>query len=301
MTKGPGDQGPARLDAPLAARLYERSRDARWYVTSARFKTALEASIAKAFAGAAGAREVERYASALHLEDLALACACADGHEAAWEHFILQHRPVLYRAADALAPGGAARESADSIYGELFGVEERDGERRSLLRYFHGRSSLATWLRAVLSQRYVDRVRHERRLAPLPDGELEDPAAAAQAPDPDRARFVTLIRAALARALETLHARDRLRLGLYYAQQLTLAQAGRILLEHEATVSRQLARTRTAIRRTVEEELRAAGLTEQEIARCFESVIEDAGPLDLAALFDATAEACKNREPDRSI
>ena len=302
MTQGPRDQGRERLDPALARSLYDRSRAARWDVAPERFAAAIEAGIAKAFSGSAsGARDVERYASALHLEDLALACACADGHDAAWEHFILAHRPVLYRAADALAPGGAAREIADGIYGELFGVEERDGQRRSLLRYFHGRSSLATWLRAVLSQRYVDRIRHERRLTPLPDGEAEAPAALAQAPDPDRARFVNLIRTALARALEALDARDRLRLALYYAQQLTLAQAGRILQEHEATVSRQLARTRSAIRKAVEENLRAAGLGEQEIARCFESVIADAGPLDLAALFEATAEACKSREQDRSI
>jgi DNA-directed RNA polymerase specialized sigma24 family protein len=34
---------------------------------------------------------------------------------------------------------------------------------KSLFRYFQGRSSLATWLRAVLSQRYVDRIRANRR------------------------------------------------------------------------------------------------------------------------------------------
>jgi len=37
-----------------------------------------------------------------HLEDLALACACASGHEGAWEHFVREYRPLLYRAADAI-------------------------------------------------------------------------------------------------------------------------------------------------------------------------------------------------------
>ena len=37
----------------------------------------------------------------------------------------------------------------------------RAGERQSLFRYFHGRSSLTTWLRAVLAQRHVDRLRSE--------------------------------------------------------------------------------------------------------------------------------------------
>ena len=35
------------------------------------------------------------------------------GNEAAWEHFIREHRPVLYRAADAIDRTGGAREAAD--------------------------------------------------------------------------------------------------------------------------------------------------------------------------------------------
>ena len=111
--------------------------------------------------GAAGPASfvLERYLKSLHLEDLALACACADGDEAAWEHFVREYRPSLYRAADALDPSGRARELADSLYADLYGTTERAGERRSLFRYFHGRSSLPTWLRAVLAQRHVDAIR----------------------------------------------------------------------------------------------------------------------------------------------
>jgi hypothetical protein len=139
-------------------------------------------------------------------------------------------------------------------------------------------------------------------LDPLPDEEDQRAVAVAPAADPDRGKYLALLRTALVLALEHLTDRDRLRLALYYAQQLTLAQAGRLLKEHEATVSRQLARTRAAIRTDVEEHLRKnAGLSEPEIARCFESVMEDAGPLDLGALFDRTAEACKPGAPDRSI
>jgi len=98
-----------------------------------------------------------------------LACACADGLEAAWDHFIREYRPTLYRAADAIDPTGGARDLADSLYAELFGLSERDGQRRSHLRYYHGRSSLGTWLRAVLSQRHVDRIRAGTRMEPLPD------------------------------------------------------------------------------------------------------------------------------------
>ena len=85
--------------------------------------------------------------------------------------------------------------------------------------------------------------------------------------EPERDRYLRLIRKALERAVASLAARDRLRLACYYAQELTLAQTGRILGEHEATASRELARTRAAIRDAVERHLRVeAGLTDAEIA-----------------------------------
>lgn len=290
------------IPAALVTRLFKRANAARWGITEERFSAALTTSASRAFADARPSpRELENYLSSLHLEDLALACACADANDAAWDHFVLVHRPVLYRSADALAPGGAAREVADSLYAELFGLKERDGQRQSLFRYFHGRSSLATWLRAVLSQRFVDRVRTERRIDPLPDNDVAEIPSAASAIDPDRGRYLSLLTAALTAAIGGLPNRDRLRLSLYYAQQLTLAEAGRILKESEATVSRQLARTRRALRAGVERSLRTASrLSDEEVTRCFESVAADAGPLDLQALL-GSADPCKTGERDRSI
>ena len=54
-----------------------------------------------------------------HAADLELARRCAAGEPAAWDHFVREYRPVLYRAADALDPNGGAREIADSLYAEL--------------------------------------------------------------------------------------------------------------------------------------------------------------------------------------
>ena len=226
-----------------------------------------------------------------HAADLELAARCAAGDPAAWERFVLEYRPVLYRAADALDRGGGAREIADSLYAELYGIKDRPDDRRSLFHYFQGRSSLATWLRAVLAQRYVDRLRVQRRFEPLPDEDADTPAvvrvgalaaARSEPADPDRSRYVTLVREALGRAIGQLAARDRLRLACYYVQELTLAETGRVLKEHEATVSRQLARTRRAIRGGVERQLRdEAGLNDGQIAACFASVADDPGSLDL--------------------
>jgi RNA polymerase sigma-70 factor, ECF subfamily len=276
----------------LLEKLYGEAHAERWNVPPAQFALSLHASASRA-----APSDLPRYLHGLHLEDLALACACAQGNERAWDHFVQEHRPALYRAADALDSSGSAREIADSIYGELFGIRERAGERQSLFRYYHGRSSLKTWLRAVLAQRHVDAIRASRRLDPLPedDGPHAIAALAGGTPDPHEARYRACVQRAFKAALAQLPDRDRLRLGCYYSQQLTLAETGRVLKEHEATVSRQLSRTRQTIRSEVERHLREEGrLSAAEIAQCFELVVEDSGPLDLGGMLR------KNSVTDRS-
>ena len=279
-------------------RSYRDSGAERWGVTQAVFAQALDRSTAKAFAGRTPTpAEIERHHASLHLKDLALACACAEGHNEAWDHFIAEFRPALYRAADAIDRTGGARELADAIYGELFS--------KSLFRYFHGRSGLATWLRSLLSQRYVDRFRETQRLVALPDDEI---AAASPVASPDQSRFVGAMQAVLAAAIAALGPRDRLRLRCYYAEDMTLAQIGRVTRESEATVSRQLARTRRTLRDELTQRLkREHGFSESDIAECVSSVSSDAGTLDLGQLLNSlsrrspTGAGERKKEPvDRS-
>src|SRR2546428_3429394 len=239
-----------RIDWGLATRLYRRAGAERWGVAQDVVPGPPAPSASRVFADRdPTSRELAGLLESLHLKDLALAVACAAGHDAAWEHFVREYRSALYRSADAIDRSGGAREQADSLYADLYGLSERDGERRSLFRYYHGRSRLATWLRAVLAQRHVDRLRAQRRVAPLPDETTEQTAGATTPPsDPDRPRLLTLIKDALAAALSRLSTRDRLRLGCYYAQELTPAEGGRLTAEHEATGSRELARARRALR-----------------------------------------------------
>jgi RNA polymerase sigma-70 factor (ECF subfamily) len=270
------------MDRALLDRLLSQARASEWKVPAEVFSNALERSAEKAFAGRTPSdSELDRYYDSLHLADLALACACAMGREDAWDHFVREFRPGMYRAADAMDPGGGARDIAQALYAELFGLKEKDGIRQSVFRYFHGRSSLATWLRSLIAQRFVDRHRETRKLEPLPD-ETAAPLRAAAPIDPDRARFVAAMRAVLAAAIAALEPRDRLRLACYYAQEMTLAQIATLTREHEATVSRQLAKTRKAIREDVERRLRDEnGFDKAEIEECFASIADDAGNLDL--------------------
>jgi RNA polymerase sigma-70 factor (ECF subfamily) len=288
---------PWRLDETTAERLHRVAGAERWGVSRDTFGRAIERGVRHAFGDATpDATQLERHFASLRLDELALACGCAEGRDAAWDHFVREYRPVLYRAASAIDASGGARDLADALYAELFGLTERDGARRSHFEYFHGRSSLATWLRAVLAQRTVDRARAARRLAPLPDDDaaaLPQPATPAQSAD--HPRFVALLRAALAAAVGRLAPRDRLRLACYYAQDLTLAQIGRSLGEHEATVSRQLGKARTRVREDVERQLRDAGLNDAAVAECLAAVASDPGPLDVADLL----EPAGGKNPDR--
>jgi RNA polymerase sigma factor (sigma-70 family) len=289
--------------APLLESLYARSNAGRWNVPSKEFAAALYRSTLRHFGAtkpAPGA--AQNYFEALHLEELALACALRGGCDAAWQHFLASYRPLLQAAARAIVgSGGEARayELADSVYAELYGLDRAGGTRKnSLLDYFHGRSKLVTWLRAVLAQRHVDALRVSQRTISL-DDEKAPPASvdrqlaygASQNIDLDRERLLPCFFEAVSECLAALSASDRLLLSFYYVQELTLAQIARLRGVHEATISRRLQNIRVELRQSVESVLArgsiaqngrpaAKALSPAEIRRCFDYVLED-GSFDL--------------------
>jgi RNA polymerase sigma-70 factor (ECF subfamily) len=238
---------------------------------------------------------VRAYLDTLNAQDLVLACACRLGHSSAWEEFVTRYRPKLYQAAWALTRDEVkARELADSLYADLYGLEHRDGVRRSLLAYFYGRSSLQTWLRAVLAQRLVDLYRSERRMesrAEVPSTDIT--IETTDPPDPDRASYINAVSQALAVALERLRPPDRMRLNFYYLESLTLKEIGRLMREHESTVSRRLAHTRAQLRKQVDRTLRREmHYSEDQIRLCYDYANEDGLP-DLGRIFKPPEEQDK--------
>jgi RNA polymerase sigma-70 factor len=264
--------------ANALARLCKRAGAARWNVEDESVRDA--AYRAARASGAIERAGVDSFLDALHAEDLCLALACQAGNAVAWEHFITSCRPVLYAAARAIAGDEArGRELADSIWAEMYGLEVRDGRRRSILSYFHGRSSILTWMRAVLAQRHVDYVRSQARIQPLDDHLDQTPAPDcdhADTTDPDRARYVAMLGRALEAALKSLEPRDRMRMAYYYRHDLSLKEIGRIMDEHESTVSRQLARTRDYLKREIERALRDGDkLSHEQIRLCYDFAAGD--------------------------
>jgi RNA polymerase sigma factor (sigma-70 family) len=328
----PGSPKPARLLAShpdLVDRLYSEVSASPWSVSRQRFEDALERSASKRFASCnhdqVSGPKLEEFLGALHLQDLSLAAACASGQPAAWEFFVITYRGYLRAAAAAIlrckADSVAAQDLADSLFTDLYGISASSSsksEDRSLFRYFHGRSSLKTWLRAVLAQRHIDSVRASRRFVEIEDQststdssdgvpfrERVTPIDSASSfpnpahdssPDPHRSQYLSLFSDALHKALNALDPLDRQRLRLYYADQQTLAHIGRELGEHESSVSRNLDRIRRELRASVESALRSGqfrsqngtypqpALSDEQISLCFEYAAEDA-PLNFDQVF----------------
>jgi RNA polymerase sigma factor (sigma-70 family) len=308
--------------ASLVEELYAQSQAARWGLTLERFSLALQRSAAKHFAGQSGPRQkLGDYLASLHLEDLALATACAAGCESAWEHFFAAYRQYLYCAAAAITRRSASdlytRELADSLYATLYGRETNIG-RVSLFNHFHGRSKLSTWLRTVLAQRYVDILRQEKRFEGLEDEEGFEkvlppkPKADWEPADPHRSRYLQLLTVALKQAISSLDLLDRTRLISYYMKDLTLAEIGKTMNEHEATVSRKLERIRQELKEKVVAILKSGcaaengrasqpGLDDAQIQLCFEYATQ-AWPFDFSQLLEAIPlprGASKSPPPDR--
>ena len=145
----------------------------------------------------------------LCLNDLVLARACAAGNERAWERFIARHRQPLIRAAIAITGSETlGRELADQLYGELYGLTMRNGERRCPLLSYRGRGSLMGWLRTTLAQRHVDYHRRRQREEPLDEVDAPAPHPPAETP----AHELSLLERAIEKAL-----RERRRGGALFA------------------------------------------------------------------------------------
>ncbi|MGA9723684.1 MAG: sigma-70 family RNA polymerase sigma factor [Candidatus Binatus sp.] len=266
------------VHGPALARLCKRARATRWNVGDESLRDA-------AWRGARAAGVLDRagidsFLDALHAEDLGLAIACQAGESAPWEHFITSFRPALYAAARAIASDDArGRELADSMWADMYGLEVRDGRRRSILSYYHGRSSILTWMRAVLAQRHVDYIRSQSRIQPI-DDHAEHAATFSDdhgdAPRADRVRYVAMLGKALDTALKSLAPRDRMRMAYYYRHDLSLKEIGRVMDEHESTVSRRLARTRDELKGAIERTLHHDDkLSQDQIRLCYDFAAGD--------------------------
>lgn len=250
--------------------LYPSSGAAHWSVSVEDFAQAAWKGIASA--AQSEPREIPRLLAGLRFKDLALALGCAHGNERAWDTFCSDFRSTLYEAARSVTHEEVeARDLADSLLAELYGLDSSVSGRNSRFAYFHGRSSLKTWLRAVLYQKFVDEYRRHSRLVPLPEDPPEMAAAGTSVSEQDDRHYAECLGEAVEAALGELPTDEKLLLNYYYVQELTLKQMGRLSGEHEATISRHLETLRKKLRKRIEAYLRKVRkLSSFDVERCLD-------------------------------
>ena len=224
---------------------------------------------------AASAGELRAFFLSLRVDELALARACAAGHNSAWEIFLTRYREKLYQAALRIArEDSAARELADTLYADLYGTNTREGQRVSKLASYTGRGSLEGWLRTVLAQEYVNRYRRTKRLVSL-DGESED-GVQFRAPDPEPAASADpRLAQSTDEALALLSAEDRMVLSAYYLDGRTLAEIARMLGVHESTISRKLDKLAKGLRKQILAALGRRGMSRRQAKEALEVDVRD--------------------------
>lgn len=255
-------------------RLFEASHASRFGIGYQDFQQIL-AEVAARYLPEATEYELVRFWEGLRVEELALARACVAGNEKAWEEFLSRYRASLYAAAQSIArEESVARELADSLYAELFGLPRESGQRVSKLQYYSGRGSLEGWLRTVVAQEYVNRYRRAKREVSLE--EKIEAGAQFAAPDSDaatRAGSMTdcsqaaddpRLDLAISKGMAALDSEGRFILSAYYLDGRTLAEIAVILHVHESTISRKLERITGALRKAIRKDLLAAGFTPRQ-------------------------------------
>jgi RNA polymerase sigma-70 factor (ECF subfamily) len=215
--------------------------------------------------------DVQNVLTSLRLEELVLARACIAGNDTAWEIFLTRYRGSMFEAAYKIAHDEAtARVLADSLYAELYGVNQRGEPRTSKLHYYLGRGSLAGWLRTVVAQEYVNQYRRGKRETSL-ETAIEDGRQFA-AVEPEQTAADPRIAATTASELAALNAQERFLLAAYYLDRRTLAEIAKLLRVHESTISRKLDRAATGLRKRIRKRLILAGMTSQQADEAMQDV-----------------------------
>src|ERR1700674_2636736 len=281
-------------DVDIAAALYERSGAAAYDVSAEQFaaivdeilrKYLLQNSVQNSAQNSAAnsshvsAEQKTAFCAGLRLEELALARACAAGNERAWQDFINRYRQKLHSMALHITRDGAhAAELADSLFADLYGVNARDGVRRSKLVFYTGRGSLEGWLRTVMAQEVINRYRKQKRTISLEEQTEEGVQFAAAVPEPAYASDGASDRrleAATDDALAELSSGDRFTRGSYYLDGRTLAEIARTLGLHESSVSRRLERLATGLRKRILAGLRMQGMSHAQATEALATDVRD--------------------------
>lgn len=262
----------AALDALLPS-LFAASGAERFGLSIELFTGILAEAAGKYLEPDADAWSVNDFLSKLHLEELALARACAAGNEAAWEAFLLRYRESLYQAGISIANDyRLGRDLADSLYADLWDAGNKRGA--SALNSYMGYGSLEGWLRTIMARAFIDRYRSERRLVSL-QAQLDEGLQLVAAPEPVVAPAHPYIEEAVDEALSALDAEDRFILASFFLHDRTLAELAGMLRVHESTISRRVHKITANLRKQIIRGMMGRGLSRRQAEEALETDVRD--------------------------
>ncbi len=268
----PGPLG-AQISAMVrefALQQYEASRAEQFGIDQAGLAEILASVLSHSDCAVTG-HDLEAFLASLRLDELVLARACAAGNDRAWEIFLNRYRATLYESAYKIArEESAARGLADSLYAELYGVNEKGQQRPSKLLSYHGRGSLQGWLRTVLAQEYVNRYRSRKRETSL-DAALDE-GKQFEAKEPDLSVADPRVEAAAAEELRALEPEERFLSSAYYLDRRTLAEIAKLQRVHESTISRKLDRVTTGLRKRIRKRMIQSGMSPRQADEALQDV-----------------------------
>jgi RNA polymerase sigma-70 factor (ECF subfamily) len=180
--------------------------------------------------------------SRLVLDDLYLALACADGDNDAWREFERAHFAFIRDFAGRFLHEAEAEDLASTVIADLW--------QRKKIAQFQGRSTLRTWLGAVVTRMALNAKASPRlRMASTaPDLAAIDPPAPAAVGDDEGRALAQLMQQAIAR----LDADEKLLLLFHYEQGLSLDAMAPLLGASKATLSRRIGAIRDRLRQDIE-------------------------------------------------
>ena len=210
------------------------------------------------------------FVKSLHTNDLLLSLSCAMGTEAGWQRFYSVYRKYLSDLSRHLLGRSPDLEDlGETIWIDLF-LLDKSGQSR--IASYDGRSSLATWLRVVVSNRVINE-RQRRSLAASNIDAIPEPADPGAHRDVEAGvvheRYYEMILWAFKRSLGILSDRETLIVLLRYDQGLQLGEIARLFSVHQSTITRQLDRVVDRLRNDVTALLASQyGLNRAQVDEC---------------------------------
>lgn len=277
---------------PLLAELWNKAAGQKYGLDLQDFADVLTAIAEKYLPADSSETDVQELYLSLHVEELVLARSCAAGNETAWEDFFIRYREKIYYAALGITKDDSkAHDLANSIYAELYGTGNRDGQRISKLMYYSGRGSLEGWLRTVLAQQHVNRYRREGTRTVSLEEETEAGKQFVAADPPPVAEIDPRLNTATDAALAAIFPEDRCILAYYFLDGLTLARVASILGVHESTISRKLEKLVKKIRKDILARLTQLGMSPRQAEEALDADVRDLTVDIRRTLQDSSGEA----------